>query len=120
VQALRDPNNKVVLANIPNLDQVGHLGRYDLAAKAAAHVDEALKDILAVCRETGWTAIVTSDHGNADRTIDESGRPFGSHTERPVPFTVIPAPGARFAWRTKTGSLANVAPTLLATLGLPR
>lgn len=120
VQALRDPGNKVVLANIPNLDQVGHLGRYDTAAKAAEHVDEVLKDILAVCQEVGWTAIVTSDHGNADRTIDETGRPFGSHTERPVPLTVIPAPGASFAWRAKTGSLANVAPTLLAALGLPQ
>jgi 2,3-bisphosphoglycerate-independent phosphoglycerate mutase len=120
VQALRDPGNNVVLANIPNLDQVGHLGRYDTAAKAAEHVDAVLKDILAVCRETGWTAIVTSDHGNADRMIDEAGRPFGSHTERPVPCTVIPAPGAGFAWRAKTGSLANVAPTLLTVLGLPQ
>jgi 2,3-bisphosphoglycerate-independent phosphoglycerate mutase len=120
VRALRDPANQVVIANIPNLDQVGHLGRFDVAAKAAEYVDEALKTILNTCRETGWTAIVTSDHGNADRTIDAAGRPFGSHTERPVPFTVVPAPNTKWSLRAQTGSLANVAPTLLAALGLPR
>jgi len=118
--ALEDPDNRVVIANIPNLDQVGHLGNFDAAAVAAFHVDRALAAILETCRRHGWTAIVTADHGNADRTRDEAGRPFGSHTGRPVPFTVVPAPDVRFAWTAKTGSLANVAPTLLAALDLPR
>jgi 2,3-bisphosphoglycerate-independent phosphoglycerate mutase len=120
LRSLRDPDNQVVIANIPNLDQVGHLGRFDAAAKAAQCVDEVLKTILDTCREMGWTAIVTADHGNADRTIDAAGRPFGSHTERPVPFTVVPATNTKWNWRARTGSLANVAPTLLAVLGLPR
>jgi 2,3-bisphosphoglycerate-independent phosphoglycerate mutase len=119
VDALKNSANRIVIANIPNLDQVGHLGNYDTAARAARYVDAALKTILATCQETGWTAIVTSDHGNADRTIDSVGRPFGSHTERPVPFVVVPAPGTRWDWKARRGSLANVAPTLLAALGLP-
>jgi 2,3-bisphosphoglycerate-independent phosphoglycerate mutase len=120
VDALEDPANRVVIANIPNLDQVGHLGKYDTAARAARYVDAALKKILATCQEKGWTAIVTSDHGNADRTIDSVGRPFGSHTERPVPFVVVPAAGITWTLRARDGSLTNVAPTLLAALGLPR
>ena len=119
VRSLRDPTNRVVIANIPNLDQIGHLGSYDVAARAADHVDQALREILAVCREEGWTAIVTADHGNADRTIDSLGRPFGSHTERPVPLCVISAPGVLWDWRAQNGSLANVAPTVLTVLGLP-
>jgi 2,3-bisphosphoglycerate-independent phosphoglycerate mutase len=116
--AMRTPGNRVVIANIANLDQVGHLGRYELAAQAARRVDEALRRLLRVCAEEGWTALVTSDHGNADRTIDGVGRPFGSHTENPVPFTVVPPPGAAVRWRGRAGSLANVAPSLLNVLGI--
>jgi 2,3-bisphosphoglycerate-independent phosphoglycerate mutase len=116
---VRTPGNRVAIANIANLDQVGHLGRYDVAVQAARHVDDALRRILLVCKEEGWTVLVTSDHGNADRMMDEAGRPFGSHTERPVPFTAIPAPGTSLRWRNCTGSLANVAPSLLSVLGIP-
>jgi 2,3-bisphosphoglycerate-independent phosphoglycerate mutase len=117
---VRDPANRVAIANIANLDQVGHLGRYDLAVRAARCVDDTLAKLLGICAEEGWTVLITSDHGNADRTQDEAGRPFGSHTDRPVPFTVVPAPGTAFSWRSDTGSLANVAPSLLSVLGLPR
>ncbi|MBC7951573.1 MAG: hypothetical protein H7Z12_07085 [Rhodospirillaceae bacterium] len=115
---VRDPSARVAIANIANLDQVGHLGRYDLAATAAQAVDRTLQRLLGLCREHGWTVLITSDHGNADRTQDEAGKPFGSHTERPVPFTVVPPPGLSFTWTRREGSLANVAPTLLNALGL--
>jgi 2,3-bisphosphoglycerate-independent phosphoglycerate mutase len=117
--AVQTPRNQAVIANIANLDQVGHLGIHDLAVQAASHVDRALREILRVCRNEGWTVLVTSDHGNADRMTDEMGRPFGSHTERPVPFTAIPAPGTSLIWRGSTGSLANVAASFLSVLGLP-
>jgi 2,3-bisphosphoglycerate-independent phosphoglycerate mutase len=117
--ALRDPKNQIVIANIANLDQVGHLGNIRLASTAARYVDNALKRILALCREQGWSVLVTADHGNADCVLDESGRPFGSHTPHPVPFTAIPAPGLEFRWRNQQGSLANVAPSLLTLLDLP-
>jgi 2,3-bisphosphoglycerate-independent phosphoglycerate mutase len=116
---VRAPGNNIAIANIANLDQVGHLGRFDLAVQAAGHVDNALREILRVCKEEGWTVLVTSDHGNADRMFDETGRPFGSHTERPVPFTAIPAPGTTLHWCSSTGSLANVAPSLMNVLGMP-
>lgn len=117
---VRTPGNRVVIANIANLDQVGHLGRYNAAVRAARCVDATLEALLGICREEGWTVLITSDHGNADRTLDDAGRPFGSHTDRPVPFTVVPAPGRAFAWKSRAGSLANVAPSLLSVLGLPK
>lgn len=115
-----DPAARVVIANIANLDQVGHLGRYNLAATAAQAVDSTLQGLLGLCHEHGWTVLITSDHGNADRTQDDEGKPFGSHTERPVPFTVVPPPGVSFTWAQREGTLANVAPTLLTILGLPQ
>lgn len=116
---VRDPANRVAIANIANLDQVGHLGRYDVAVRAAACVDATLENLLRVCSDAGWTVLITSDHGNADKTEDDAGRPFGSHTDRPVPFTVVPAPGTAFRWKSRAGSLANIAPSLLSALGLP-
>jgi 2,3-bisphosphoglycerate-independent phosphoglycerate mutase len=116
---VRVTSNRLAVVNIANLDQVGHLGRYDLAVKAAAHVDAALSQILRVCHDEDWTVLITSDHGNADRMIDSAGRPFGSHTERPVPFVAVPAAGVGLRWRQRTGSLANIAPSMLAALDLP-
>jgi 2,3-bisphosphoglycerate-independent phosphoglycerate mutase len=55
-----------VVANIATLDQIGHLGDYDLAAKAAEYVDNAIKLIHSAMCGRGWTLLVTSDHGNAD------------------------------------------------------
>lgn len=116
--AFADPAARVVIANIANLDQVGHLGRIDLIERAAAAVEAALARIAASAREHGWTVLLTADHGNADRVVDGDGRPFGSHTDAAVPFTALPAPGTSLTWRAGQGTLAAVAPSMLAILGL--
>ncbi len=116
--ALRNPENSILIANLANLDKVGHLGNIKLATEAAHHIDNALKRILGICKEQGWSVLVTADHGNADCVVDDAGRPFGSHTSHPVPFTVIPATGVGIRWRRHHGSLANIAPSLLALLDI--
>jgi 2,3-bisphosphoglycerate-independent phosphoglycerate mutase len=118
LRALTDENAQVVVANIANLDQIGHLGQYDLAVKAAKYVDDVIALIHSVTRERGWTLLITSDHGNADLMIDSDGRPIGSHSDRPVPFVVVSEPPGKFGWLKKTGSLANVAASLLTTIGV--
>jgi 2,3-bisphosphoglycerate-independent phosphoglycerate mutase len=118
VEALARRDASLIVVNIANLDQVGHLGNYQLALAAAEHVEAALRRIGAAAAGAGATLIMTSDHGNADRVIDDAGRPFGSHTERPVPFAILPPPGREVIWQHRTGSIAQIAPTVLATLGL--
>ena len=118
LRALTEDNAQVVIANIANLDQIGHLGRYDLAVKAAEYVDEVIELIHSVTRERGWTLLITSDHGNADLMIDAEGRAIGSHSDRPVPFVVVAESQEKFGWLEKTGSLANVAASLLTTIGV--
>ncbi len=118
VDKLQDPEQRIVIANLANLDQVGHLGRVDLSIRAAEEIDEAYTRIANACRRAGWTLIVTSDHGNADRVTDEEGRPFGSHTHRPVPFFALPPPGSTVTWMDREGTLANVAATCLGVLEL--
>lgn len=107
-----------LVVNVANLDQIGHLGRYDLAAVAASHVDSALWDIHQACRRHGWELLVTADHGNADQMTDDAGGPFNSHSPHPVPLLAIPAAGGKVAWHTGIGTLAHVAPTFLALLGI--
>jgi len=118
VKHLESSDARAVIANLANLDQVGHLGRLDLATTAARVVDEAFERIARAAWENGWTLMVTADHGNAERVEDEGGTPFGSHTDGPVPFLIQPAPGRRTQWRAEHGSLAQVASTYLLALGL--
>jgi 2,3-bisphosphoglycerate-independent phosphoglycerate mutase len=118
LRAMTDDDAQVVIANIANLDQIGHLGDYDLAVKAAKYVDEVIALIHSVTRDRGWTLLITSDHGNADLMIDADGRAIGSHSDRPVPFVVIPGSPGKIGWLEKTGSLANIAASLLTTIGV--
>lgn len=118
VRHLNEPRRRVIIANLANLDQVGHVGRLDLAVEAAHEVDRAFGRIAEQAHENNWTLLVTADHGNADCMVGEDGKPFGSHTRRPVPFLIQPAPEQHFAWTAKEGTLANVAATCLLSLGL--
>ncbi|NOT30800.1 MAG: hypothetical protein HOP15_10180 [Planctomycetes bacterium] len=120
VAALADPAQHAVIANLANLDQVGHLGDVGLARRAAAEIDACYARIAAAAERHGWTLFVTSDHGNADTLIGADGGPFGSHSHSPVPFFFAPAPGLTARWTARTGSLANVAATYLDALGLAR
>jgi 2,3-bisphosphoglycerate-independent phosphoglycerate mutase len=66
----------------------------------------------------GGTVIVTADHGNAEQMIDPAtGGPHTAHTLNPVPV-ILAAPGAKPPLRSG-GTLADVAPTMLALLGIP-
>lgn len=118
VKTLADPAQRAVIANLANLDQVGHLGNVALAERAAAEVDACYARIAAAAARHGWTLFVTSDHGNADTLIGADGGPFGSHSHSPVPFFFAPAPGLAARWSAREGSLANVAATVLDALGL--
>lgn len=116
--SLARPEVKAMVANIPNLDQVGHTGRMDAARSAAGHVDRAVGRVRETCAQHGWNLVITGDHGNAEVMVDEQGEPWGSHTTNPVPFVVVPRPGAGVRWKEQRGTLANVAPTFLRLLGV--
>ncbi|HEX6884670.1 MAG TPA: hypothetical protein VF530_14945 [Planctomycetota bacterium] len=120
VAALADPAQRAVIANLANLDQVGHLGNVPLAERAAAEIDHCYTRIAAAARRHGWTLLLTSDHGNADTLTGADGGPFGSHSHSPVPLVVTPAPGLTARWERRAGSLAGVAATMLGALGLER
>jgi 2,3-bisphosphoglycerate-independent phosphoglycerate mutase len=102
------------IINFANADMVGHTGVIEAAVKAVETVDECLGSVLEAVHGTGGACIVVADHGNADEMLEEDGSPDTAHSLNPVPF-VVTVEGARVDGE---GILADVAPTVLALLGI--
>ena len=118
VAAIRSGKFDVVVLNYANTDMVGHTGDLAAAIKAVEAVDACLGRLSQAVEAAGGTLVITADHGNAEMMRDpETGEPHTAHTLNPVPFIVVNAPAA--VRRVENGRLADVAPTLLALLGLP-
>jgi 2,3-bisphosphoglycerate-independent phosphoglycerate mutase len=104
------------IINFANPDMVGHTGSIPAATRAVETVDRCLGDVLDAVRGSGGAAIVTADHGNADEMLTPDGRPQTAHSLNPVPLVVtlsdVPVADG--------GILADVAPTVLAMLGIAR
>ena len=109
-----------VLVNYANADMVGHTGSIPAAIAAVHTVDTCVGRVLDRIGELGGTALVTADHGNAEKMLDEHGKPFTAHTTFPVRLILV-TPGARADNATlRDGVLADVAPTILELMGIPQ
>jgi 2,3-bisphosphoglycerate-independent phosphoglycerate mutase len=108
----------LIVVNYANPDMVGHTGDLAAAIAACEAVDRALALVLPVLETGGGAMLLTADHGNCEIMIDpDTGGPHTAHTTSPVPVVLIGGPaGARLR---DGGRLADVAPTLLALMGLP-
>ena len=104
----------VIILNYANCDMVGHTGIFDAAKAAVEAVDTCVGKTVAATLAMGGTAIITADHGNADKMYEPDGSPFTAHTTFPVPFCVV---GKECALR-EGGRLADIVPTMLQILGL--
>lgn len=110
----------VGIVNFANPDMVGHTGVLEAAIKACETVDSCLEKIVTTILGMGGVVIVTADHGNAEEMIDEEmGQPHTAHTSNLVPFILV---GQQFKGveLRKDGSLRDIAPTILALLGIPK
>jgi len=119
VEAVRSGAYDFIFVNYANPDMVGHTGIMEAAKRAIAMVDRCLGRLEAAVVEAGGTLLITADHGNAETMVDpETGAPFTSHTTNRVPAILVnPPAGVR---TLADGRLADVAPTLLDLIGLPR
>ena len=114
VPAIKSGTYDMIILNFANCDMVGHTGVFDAAVKAVEAVDDCVGKVVDAILEMGGAAIITADHGNADKMVDEDGKPFTAHTTNPVPFCVI---GYDCKLR-EGGVLADIAPTMLKIMGL--
>jgi len=111
--------NKIdlIIVNYANPDMVGHTGDLKAAVKACEAIDRALKRILPVLEESNGCMLLTSDHGNCETMINlETKEPHTAHTTNLVPAILI----GRNRKLRQTGRLADIAPTLLELMGLPK
>jgi len=119
VAAIQSGKFDVVVMNYANTDMVGHTGLFDAAEHAVEAVDSCLGRLAQAVETAGGTLVITADHGNAETMRDpETGEPHTAHTTNPVPFIVVNGPAS--VRQVQNGRLADVAPTLLALLALPR
>ncbi len=117
-QAIRDDEADVYIVNFANCDMVGHTGIIPAAIKAVEAVDQGVGEVISAIAEKGGVALVTADHGNADKMLAEDGTPHTAHTTAPVPFILADYSGGDFKLSGGTGKLSDIAPTLLHIIGI--
>jgi 2,3-bisphosphoglycerate-independent phosphoglycerate mutase len=105
------------VVNFANPDMVGHTGSIPAVVKAVETVDACLAMLVEAVERAGGVSLVTADHGNGEQMLEPDGTsPHTAHTANPVPL-VVTAPDVRLR---KGGELADLAPTILALLDLPK
>ena len=117
VEAIRSGRYQAIICNYANGDMVGHTGNLEAATRAIEVLDECLGRIVTTMQEAGGEVMITADHGNAETMMDlQTQQAHTAHTLNLVPFVYI----GRKARVASGGSLQDVAPTLLAAMGLPQ
>ena len=117
--AIRSKQYQAILCNYANGDMVGHSGIMDAAVKAVETLDACVGRVVNAMLESGGEVLITADHGNAEQMLDRiTHQPHTAHTLNLVPFLYI-GRKAEIA-KAGTGALQDVAPTLLAMMGLPQ
>jgi len=119
VDAIGSGKFDLIVVNYANSDMVGHTGNLDAAIKAIEAVDTALGRLMDAVKKAGGALFVTADHGNAEQMYDETThQKHTQHTLNRVPALLFGAPAN--VRSLSDGKLADVAPTMLALMGLPQ
>lgn len=113
-EALAEEHFDFVCLNFANGDMVGHTGKFDAIKKAVATIDRCAGEVIATARAHGYDVVQIADHGNCDHAMNEDGSPNTAHSLNPVPIRVV----SERVKSVKNGTLADVAPTVLAMMGI--
>ena len=117
VEAINSGKYDLIVLNYANPDMVGHTGDLKAAIKAVETVDTGLGRIADAIQKAGGALLVTADHGNCEMMRDpETGGPHTAHTTNPVPLLLLGGGDVAL----KEGRLSDLAPTMLALMGLPQ
>jgi 2,3-bisphosphoglycerate-independent phosphoglycerate mutase len=113
VEAIDEDGYGFVVVNFANPDMVGHTGVIPAVVEAVETADECLGRVVEAVERKGGVTVVIADHGNAEHLLQEDGSPHTAHTTNPVPVILTARDLA-----LRNGELSDVAPTILALLGL--
>jgi 2,3-bisphosphoglycerate-independent phosphoglycerate mutase len=116
VDRLRRGGDALLVANFANADMVGHTGVFDATVTAVEVIDACIARIATATLDAGGAMLITADHGNAEHKIDpRDNSPLTAHTTSPVPVILV---GTEARALAGGGGLQDVAPTVLAEMGL--
>ncbi|MEG1750697.1 MAG: 2,3-bisphosphoglycerate-independent phosphoglycerate mutase [Raoultibacter sp.] len=119
VAAIEADKADIYIVNFANCDMVGHTGSVSAAVCAVEAVDEGVGRVIAALGRKGGVALITADHGNADKMLAADNTPFTAHTTANVPLILVDtATGGSLALREVPAALCNIAPTLLDIVGI--
>jgi 2,3-bisphosphoglycerate-independent phosphoglycerate mutase len=117
VAAIASGQYDAIVCNYANGDMVGHTGNLDAATRAIETLDACIGRVVEATQAAGGEVLITADHGNAEMMHDPAtGQPHTAHTLNLVPCVYV----GRKATMAESGALQDIAPTLLAMLGLPQ
>ncbi|MBQ8751241.1 MAG: 2,3-bisphosphoglycerate-independent phosphoglycerate mutase [Alphaproteobacteria bacterium] len=117
--AIREQKYDVIICNFANGDMVGHTGIMEAALKAVEAVDECLGEVMSAIKEVNGVLLVTADHGNAEKMVDETtGAPYTAHTVGKVQAVLFNSD--ENVKSMNNGRLADIAPTLLDLMNIEK
>ncbi len=116
IQAIQNGYDLIVI-NLANGDVIGHTSNREAKIQCAEAVDHNLGEVIKSATMAGYLTLITADHGNLEVLLTDEGKPHVSHTTNPVPLVLID-PESRQPLHTSSGRLADLAPTILAALGV--
>ncbi len=108
---------RLIVTNFANGDVIGHTSNREAKIRCAQVVDLHLGQVVDAALTAGYVVMVTADHGNLEQLWNEDGSPHVAHTANPVEFILLD-PHAERAPQLRGGKLADIAPTVLAAMGL--
>jgi 2,3-bisphosphoglycerate-independent phosphoglycerate mutase len=118
IERLTSNSYDLIVLNFANMDMVGHTGILGAAVKACETVDRCVRQIVERVTGLGGIAMITADHGNSEKMIDERGGAHTAHTLNPVPFILVD--DSRRDAGLRPGVLADIAPTILHIMGVEK
>lgn len=116
VADLKTQKHDMIILNFANGDMVGHTGVYDAICKAIKTIDTLTGEVVRCAVDNDYSVLVTADHGNADHAVNNDGTPNTAHSLNEVQFIVVD----RDVKSVRDGRLADIAPTMLALMGIPQ
>lgn len=124
IQAIDKDIYQLLIINYANPDMIGHTGNLNATVQAIETVDHCINSLLKKAQEVNATLIITADHGNAEKMLDNNNKPCKSHTTNPVPFIIVQNEDLNsinhkhVKYLRSTGSLTDIAPTILDLLDI--
>jgi 2,3-bisphosphoglycerate-independent phosphoglycerate mutase len=116
VSAINSNKYDLIVTNFANCDMVGHTGIFKAAVEAVETVDSCVGEVIRTAKSRNYNVILTADHGNAEKMVDDEGNVFTAHTTNPVPVVIMLGDGGIID--IQEGILADLAPTILKIMQL--